>query len=321
MIQFVYLFVLIICLSFAVSSFLLAQDLQKRMAHQFFVSYFYYVLCYLIFGIYSIAGHAFFQYLFGILEVAPRTEQALTALMMFFGAPFLITSWIMIIKTGSEMGEKSLKKWMVWLYFVLSILVLLTAGLYILYQKSAPPWHTTMEKIAISAYLVLDAISHILFFILALLSVKTNNAVTDGQTWKRTFGGLVLLGMVLRTILILFNEWLPIHTLLYLLIFFVGLFIPVLYLRWITNRNGISVPGDHEALNQFYSQYNITKREVDVVTLICRGKSNQEIAEALFISLQTVKDHTHRIYQKTGVNTRMQLAHMLNAKTSGTSKK
>jgi ATP/maltotriose-dependent transcriptional regulator MalT len=48
-----------------------------------------------------------------------------------------------------------------------------------------------------------------------------------------------------------------------------------------------------------------------VIRLICRGLSNQEISETLFISLQTVKDHTHRIFVKTGVRNRVQLSNMI----------
>ena len=36
-------------------------------------------------------------------------------------------------------------------------------------------------------------------------------------------------------------------------------------------------------------------------------KSAQEISELLFISVGTVKSHTHNIYQKAGVGNRMQL--------------
>ena len=45
---------------------------------------------------------------------------------------------------------------------------------------------------------------------------------------------------------------------------------------------------------------------------ICLGKTNKQIADELFISLQTVKDHTHRIYSKIGINSRMQLVQMMN---------
>ncbi len=72
-------------------------------------------------------------------------------------------------------------------------------------------------------------------------------------------------------------------------------------------------PGFKEQLNAFVQKYEISKREKEVVQLICKGHSNQEISEALFISLQTVKDHVHRIFTKTGVKNRVQLTNLLNA--------
>lgn len=57
----------------------------------------------------------------------------------------------------------------------------------------------------------------------------------------------------------------------------------------------------------------VTRRERQIVEKICLGKTNKQIAEELFISVQTVKDHTHRIYGKIGVGSRMQLVQLLNA--------
>jgi ATP/maltotriose-dependent transcriptional regulator MalT len=72
------------------------------------------------------------------------------------------------------------------------------------------------------------------------------------------------------------------------------------------------LPDDFEtSLLAFTEEHDISKRECEVVRLICRGLSNQEISETLFISLQTVKDHTHRIFVKTGVRNRVQLSNMI----------
>jgi DNA-binding NarL/FixJ family response regulator len=62
-----------------------------------------------------------------------------------------------------------------------------------------------------------------------------------------------------------------------------------------------------ENLEEFCMKYEISPREADIIREICNGMSNQEIADKLFISLQTVKDHTSRIYTKTNVKNRMQL--------------
>ena len=52
----------------------------------------------------------------------------------------------------------------------------------------------------------------------------------------------------------------------------------------------------------------LAKREREVVSYICRGYRNKEIALVLNISEQTVKSHCYRIYRKLGVSDRLQLA-------------
>jgi LuxR family maltose regulon positive regulatory protein len=48
----------------------------------------------------------------------------------------------------------------------------------------------------------------------------------------------------------------------------------------------------------------LTEREIEVLTLIAEGLTNQEIASRLFLSLNTVKVHTRNIFQKLAVNNR-----------------
>jgi LuxR family maltose regulon positive regulatory protein len=50
----------------------------------------------------------------------------------------------------------------------------------------------------------------------------------------------------------------------------------------------------------------LTEREIEILSLIAEGLSNQEIAQRLFISLPTVKWHTSNIYGKLGVRSRTQ---------------
>jgi LuxR family maltose regulon positive regulatory protein len=52
----------------------------------------------------------------------------------------------------------------------------------------------------------------------------------------------------------------------------------------------------------------LTPRERDVLHLVSQGFSNQEIADKLFIALNTVKRHTSSIYGKLGVKSRTQAA-------------
>ena len=48
----------------------------------------------------------------------------------------------------------------------------------------------------------------------------------------------------------------------------------------------------------------MSQREVEVLRLIARGQSMQQMADQLFISRKTVDNHIQHIYAKTGVTTR-----------------
>ncbi|WP_272898826.1 response regulator [Paenibacillus sp. MMS18-CY102] len=52
----------------------------------------------------------------------------------------------------------------------------------------------------------------------------------------------------------------------------------------------------------------LTEREMDVLKLVAQGKSNQEIADDLFIGIKTVKFHVTNIFSKLGVDDRTQAA-------------
>jgi len=72
-----------------------------------------------------------------------------------------------------------------------------------------------------------------------------------------------------------------------------------------------SEPERNYSLEEFCKKYEVSPRETDIVREICNGLSNKEISDKLFISLQTVKDHTHRIYIKTNVKSRVQLIYLV----------
>jgi len=60
---------------------------------------------------------------------------------------------------------------------------------------------------------------------------------------------------------------------------------------------------------------SISKRELEVIQLMAEGLSNKEIAEKLFVSLNTVKTHSSKIFEKLDVKRRTQAVEK--AKKSG----
>jgi DNA-binding CsgD family transcriptional regulator len=69
-----------------------------------------------------------------------------------------------------------------------------------------------------------------------------------------------------------------------------------------------SSPGDHPepqpAESAAAPAFDLTPREREVLALITQGKSNQEIADALFISLHTTKVHVRSILSKLNLDSR-----------------
>ena len=61
----------------------------------------------------------------------------------------------------------------------------------------------------------------------------------------------------------------------------------------------------------------LSARELEVYDLLIQGRSNREIAKALFISESTVKVHVRHIFEKLGVHTRAEAARMASALRDG----
>jgi len=59
-------------------------------------------------------------------------------------------------------------------------------------------------------------------------------------------------------------------------------------------------------------KYGLSRRELDTLKLVCLGLGNREIAERLFISEHTAKDHVKRILQALGAGSRNEVIAILN---------
>lgn len=58
-------------------------------------------------------------------------------------------------------------------------------------------------------------------------------------------------------------------------------------------------------IRDYYSNSGpLSPREMEVLSLLADGKSNQEIADALFVSTNTIKTHVARLYEKLEVRRR-----------------
>jgi DNA-binding CsgD family transcriptional regulator len=77
--------------------------------------------------------------------------------------------------------------------------------------------------------------------------------------------------------------------------------------RYFVNRAAMSAAFDEAKIRSVLESARLSTREKDIVMLILKGLGNKEIAETLFISLNTVKTHNRNIFKKVGVKSRFQL--------------
>lgn len=68
----------------------------------------------------------------------------------------------------------------------------------------------------------------------------------------------------------------------------------------------ITNTGDFVLNEKEIEKLSISKRELEVLQLMAEGLSNQEIAERLFVSLNTIKTHSSKVLEKLDVKRRTQ---------------
>jgi len=100
----------------------------------------------------------------------------------------------------------------------------------------------------------------------------------------------------------------PLEELVYYLgLVFMALFFLARYFSQPTEGEAVSLPED------FMQRFGISNRERDIIEMMGRGFSNSAIAEKLFISTTTVKNHVYHIYRKTGAGNKVQLINLINS--------
>jgi DNA-binding CsgD family transcriptional regulator len=81
----------------------------------------------------------------------------------------------------------------------------------------------------------------------------------------------------------------------------------VVLLKEVVREVRVPVPDEPFSVNETQlKQLGITKRELEILELIAHGMSNREIAEKLFVSENTVKTHSSRLFDKLSAKRRTQ---------------
>jgi len=289
--------------------------LMKRYRIPFTSSFFYYMVFLYIFGTYSLAGAGILEHLLIKMEIDLKVIHSARLYAIFLGIPFLALAKFMFLRSITEFFQKKPATTFTIFYFLILTAVFVLFGVYMIrltyFDLGEYRGFILLQRWVFIGFIwaiYLSAYLYILFFSAVISDLPAKKHI-------RVFGAWYIAFMVLTVTPLALTGYHAIFKQLFLLVFLSWHLIPILFMNIYLNKYQepeSMLPDDFEtSLLAFAEEHDISKRECEVVRLICRGLSNQEISETLFISLQTVKDHTHRIFVKTGVRNRVQLSNMI----------
>ena len=193
---------------------------------------------------------------------------------------------------------------------LITIIVLNYAGFYfrlkeISYFFSKPIW---------LIYTLILPLAFILFLIYAYLRTRSK------KRNRKKVSSLILIllaGFIIWTTLSLAPIDMGEGKHMIILAFYLGLFLPSLYL-YVRYKNFMIKPEINAGISPeaILKEYGFTEREIELALLLMEGKSNQEISEEMFISTQTVKNYISRMYNRIGVRNRIQFVNFFRTDTT-----
>lgn len=294
-----------------------AYQLMRKYRLSYVSSYFYYLVFLYIFGSYSLIGSGFLDHLLVNMGADQGTIQSSRLFATLPGIPILSLSLFALIRSFTEMLKRRVRKSFTFTYFMVSFLGLLLYGFWTVRLTRFGQGDYT-QFIIVQRWIFTGVLIGTLLILFVMSMLFSKRMVHHERRFARLSGWIYLLYMILTCTAFTLSGLHEIFTFIFITFFLAWHLIPILfmnlYLEKFHGNTSKLQPGFDVLLDGFSRHFEISKREKDVVLLICKGMSNQEISEALFISLQTVKDHIHRIFNKTGVKNRVQLTNLIRTK-------
>jgi len=312
MLTYVLIVTFVFCLAMTVAGILISHQLVNTYNTDLHKRFFYYLVAFYAFAFYGIWGQVLTRELLGSLDTEAAVIETVAGFLPVLGVPFLFVSLIMLINMGLGVAGKPLRPAWIGLHGVAFALLLLASWLAVTVLR-APRDFLDANLLLIEA-VGMTAIELLYFAVFLLLVLRAPARDVQNGKVLREFSLLLSGGFVARILLgalVLFDLRFAAPA---LVAYFGSNLAPLLYLRAKSDEAFKPVRAETastEGMTHVLDRFGVTKRERQIVQKICLGKTNQQVADELFISLQTVKDHTHRIYSKLGVKSRMQLVQLM----------
>jgi DNA-binding CsgD family transcriptional regulator len=221
------------------------------------------------------------------------------------GLPFLIFAWLMLIQFAAGMSGRKPGTRKVIVFLAVNFLILFLLGFLVARRNITDPTQL------VRYYFIF---ANILWSLTAsyLIHLPGKRRALIHEHDRRITSPLISIIAAAYCVPVVLYDNEPWLLLIFIFLFFAGnTFLPFYFTYGTLVAAAAKQPGENLSYEQFCSKFEVSPRESEIINEICKGLSNKEIADKLFITLQTVKDHTHRIYIKTNVRSRVQLINLV----------
>ena len=279
---------------------MLASRLKGKFSPAYISSLLYFEVFIFTFGFYGIWGRVIIDSFLSPFIAADLISH-FSDISLLLGLPFLVFAWLMFLKFSFELSGRRFTGWNFTVYLVTNFTILIVVGYLIVKNLSVNP------IVLYKYYFIIMSFIYSLSGALIILSRGKKRTEIHDHDRNILFSGIII-SMLMQCTPLFFYESQEVLGIVFIFLFFTGnTFLPV-FMTYGTLLPAFTRQHDNNlSFNEFCKKFTVSPRESDIVLEICNGLSNKEIAEKLFISLQTVKDHTHHIYIKTNVKSRVQL--------------
>jgi DNA-binding CsgD family transcriptional regulator len=306
------LVIFIFCAGMAAGTILLTSRLMKEHSVPYARPLFYHIIFMFAFGFYGIWGQFIIVTVAGS-RLTPDMLSTVSVISLLLGLPFLVLGWLMLLRFGAEYAGLRLKGYVYILFIGINLGIITVIGYTsddMVFGEALPLFKYYYSGAAV-------VFSFVTGFILIGSSFSS-----PGKTDRRSLAAITTAGALSQSAVLLLLPHSVWMALIFVFLLFAATALLPVYLVYQTDLNAYQIPEELKlprGIGDFYLKHDISPREADIIREICNGLSNQEIANKLFISLQTVKDHTSRIYSKTNVRNRMQLMTLVQTIDNGLS--
>jgi DNA-binding CsgD family transcriptional regulator len=304
MLNYLVCLIFILSVALAAGGIAIASKVREKYRHEAFSTLLYFQVFIFTFGFYGIWGQVVIT-AFLSPYISPDLLIRIADISMLIGLPFVVFGWLMLIRFSLVISGRKTTNWFVLWFLLINFSIIVLVGFYVASTNNAEPL-SLIKQYFISMNFFYSTLASLIIF----LPLRGRSVIYNGD--KKIISPALIIIMLAQIVPLLFYTSQLYLALIFILTFFAGnTFLPLYFNYGTTLPAMISVTEINISFEEFCKRFEISPRETDIVKEIYNGLSNKEISDKLFIGLQTVKDHTHRIYIKTNVRSRVQLMNLV----------